>query len=53
MFFIDLITGLAEFFEAQFRGAILNVPLENPLSILYVIINFVLQLSAGGFGGVL
>lgn len=49
---------LFEFVEAVldlFRNAFLNIPIEGNLSILYVILNFLLQIFAvfsGGFGGV-
>lgn len=47
MFFPVLIETMLDLF----RDAFLSIPLENPLSIVYVILNFLLQLFVVFSGG--
>ena len=45
---------LLDFFDSIFtllQSFIINIPLDNPLAIVYVVINFVAQLAAIFLGG--
>lgn len=50
MFILEVFGNVYEMLVNQFRSGFLNFPLENPLSYVYAVINFILQLTAA-FGG--
>lgn len=44
---MEVLQNVFEIIVGQFQAAFLNIPQENALSWLYIIVNFVLQIGSG------